>query len=42
VEKGLYGRVAKKRPMLSDRNIARRLAWTGKHRHWTKEKCKVL
>ena len=42
VEKGLYGRVAKKRPMLSDRNIARRLTWTEKHRHWTKEKCKVL
>ena len=44
VEKDLFGRVAKKRPMLSnyDRNIARRLTWTEKHRHWTKEKCEVL
>ena len=36
VERGLFERIAKKKPLQSDRNIARRLAWAEKHRHWTK------
>jgi hypothetical protein len=40
---GLFGRVARKKPLISERNRRRRLAWARQRRHWTvKEWEKVL
>lgn len=41
-EVGFYGRVAVKKPFISERNIAARLKWAKLHLNWTAEKWKTV
>jgi hypothetical protein len=42
VESGLHGRICKKKPLLSVRNIQRRLDWAIRHQNWSVEDWKKV